>query len=84
MVFAGSFCHVTLRGNYLQNIFLDDDDRHIFLELLCRCVNKYGWILTTYVLMSNHFHFVVQLTCKTLSRGMQWLDQVCTGIQPSP
>jgi hypothetical protein len=24
--------------------------------------------------MSNHFHFVTQLTCASLSRGMQWLD----------
>jgi putative transposase len=72
--FPGSFWHVTQRGNYQQNIFLDDDDRHIFLELLGKCVNKYGWILTAYVLMSNHFHFVVQLTCNTLSQGMQWFE----------
>jgi len=72
--FPGSLWHVTQRGNYQQDIFLDDADRNSFLELLGKGVNKYGWILTAYVLMSNHFHFVVQLTRNTLSRGMQWFE----------
>ena len=72
--FPGALFHITQRGNHRQDIFVDDADRHVFLELLGRCVNKYGWILTSYVLMSNHFHFVVQLTCNTLWRGMQWFE----------
>ena len=48
---------------------LDDDDRRYFLKLLGKCVDRFAWILTTYVLMSNHFHFVTQLTCDSLSRG---------------
>ena len=72
--FPGALFHVTQRGNHKQDIFVDDADRHVLLELLGRCVNKYGWILTSYVLMSNHFHFVVQLTCNTLWRGMQWFE----------
>jgi REP-associated tyrosine transposase len=72
--FPGALFHVTQRGNYQQDIFVDDEDRSRFLDLLGKCVNKYGWILTAYVLMSNHFHLAVQLTCSTLSRGMQWFD----------
>jgi putative transposase len=72
--FPGALFHVTQRGNCRQDIFLDDDDRWFFLELLGKCVDRFAWILTTYVMMSNHFHFVTQLTCKSLSRGMQWLD----------
>jgi REP element-mobilizing transposase RayT len=70
--FPGALFHVTQRGNYQQDIFVDDHDRRFFLELLGKCANRYGWILMAYVLMSNHFHLVVQLTCSTLSRGMQW------------
>jgi putative transposase len=72
--FPGSLWHVTHRGNCRQNIFFDDDDRNFFLELLGKCVGKYAWILTAYVLMSNHYHLVTQLTCESLSRGIQWLD----------
>jgi len=72
--FPHALFHVTQRGNYQQDIFFDNDDRDFFLRLLGECVNKYGWILTAYVLMSNHFHFVVQLTGSTLWRGMQWFE----------
>ena len=72
--FSGSLWHVTHRGNCRQNIFHDDDDRNFFLELLGKCVSKYDWILAAYVLMSNHYHLVTQLTCASLSRGVQWLD----------
>lgn len=72
--YPGALYHVTQRGNNQQDIFLDHDDREVFLELLGKCVKRFAWILTAYVLMSNHFHFVIQLTCASLSRGMQWLD----------
>src|SRR5438270_480560 len=72
--YAGSLHHVTSRGNAQQNIFLDDCDRELFLRLLGICVARFYWILTAYVLMSNHFHLVIQLTEETLSRGMQWLN----------
>ena len=70
--FPGGLYHVTQRGNNRQPIFLSDEDHRVFLELLGKTVNRFAWILTAYVLMWNHFHFVVQLTCNSLSRGMQW------------
>jgi REP-associated tyrosine transposase len=72
--FPGSLHHVTSRGNARQDIFRDDHDREFFLELLGKCVKRFDWILTAYVLMSNHFHLVIQLTAETLSRGMGWLN----------
>jgi putative transposase len=72
--YPGSLHHATSRGNAQQNIFLDDTDRELFLGLLGKCVERFCWILTAYVLMSNHFHFVIQLTEETLSLGMQWLN----------
>ncbi len=72
--YPGSLHHITARGNARQNIFRDDRDREFFLELLGACVKRFAWILTAYVLMPNHIHLVVQLTCETLSRGMQWLN----------
>jgi putative transposase len=72
--YPGSLWHITVRGNGRQDIFHGDHDREVFLELLGACVSRFAWILPAYVLMSNHFHLVIQLTCETLSRGMQWLD----------
>jgi putative transposase len=72
--YPGSFWHVTVRGNCRQDTYYDDSDRDFFLELLGKCVTRFDWILYAYVLMSNHFHLVIQLTSETLSRGMQWLN----------
>jgi REP element-mobilizing transposase RayT len=72
--YPGSLWHVTVRGNGRQDVFRDDRDRQFLLELLGDCVNRFAWILPAYVLMSNHFHLVNELTSETLSRGMQWLN----------
>lgn len=72
--YPGSLNHVTSRGNERRDIFRDDKDREYFLELLGTCVKRFDWILTAYVLMTNHFHLVVQLTRETLSTGMGWLN----------
>ena len=76
--FPGAVYHVTSRGNERKDIFRDDVDRQIFLDLLGRCVQRYGWIVTAYVLMSNHYHLVIELTSATLSRGLHWLNGTYT------
>jgi REP element-mobilizing transposase RayT len=68
--FPGATYHITSRGNRKQDIYRDDYDRIRFLELLAEAVRCYGWIITAYVLMSNHFHFVVRLTEANLALGM--------------
>jgi REP element-mobilizing transposase RayT len=72
--FPGAVHHVTSRGNERRPIFVDDRDREIFLEFLGRAVTRFGWSLTAYVLMTNHFHLVVQTPEPNLSRGMHWLN----------
>ena len=72
--YPGAVYHVTSRGNERRDIFLDDDDRRMFLALLAQAVVRFGWILTAYTLMTNHFHLVVETPTPTLSRGMQWLN----------
>src|SRR5438034_11759149 len=72
--YPGSLWHLTARGNCRQDIYYDNSDRDLFLELLGKCVARYDWILYAYVLMSDRFHLVIQLTSETLSRGMQWLN----------
>ena len=71
--FAGATHHVTARGNGRKNIFRDDSDRRKFLALIEEAVRRYGWVVTAWVLMSNHFHLVLDTPSPTLSAGMQWL-----------
>ena len=51
----------------------------MFLTLLGRAVKRFGWSLTAWVLMTNHFHLVVQTPEANLSRGMHWLNGVYAG-----
>jgi putative transposase len=72
--FPGALHHVTSRGNERRPIFFDDRDRLMFLSFLGQAVLRFGWSLSAYVLMTNHFHLVVQTSEANLSRGMHWLN----------
>jgi REP element-mobilizing transposase RayT len=72
--FPGATYHVTSRGNEQRNIFYGDDDRHAFLTFLGDAARRFGWSITTWVLMTNHFHLVLQTPEPNLSKGMQWLN----------
>jgi putative transposase len=72
--FPGALLHVTSRGNERNNIVIDDEDRIHFFEIFGDVVDRFKWILYQYVLMTNHYHFLIALTSETLSAGMQSLN----------
>ena len=63
--------HVTCRGNDRKNIFRDDRDRRVFLEKLNTSREIYGVNVQAYVLMSNHFHLIVETPKANLSDFMR-------------
>jgi REP element-mobilizing transposase RayT len=63
------------RGNNRGDIFLADEDRLMFLALLREGVRRFRWILHEFVLMTNHYHLVLETPERTLSRGMKWVNQ---------
>ena len=69
--FPGAWWHIHSRGVERRDIFLDDADRRRFLNVLADAVPRFRWRLHAYVLMSNHFHLLVETVHATLSRGMQ-------------
>jgi REP element-mobilizing transposase RayT len=71
--YPGALHHVRARGNRREAIFYDDVDRLKFLELLGEAVRRYGWIVAAWVLMTNHFHLMLETPQPTLSDGMRWL-----------
>jgi putative transposase len=63
------------RGIDRQPIFVDDRDREHFLELLEKAVERYRIKIHVFVLMSNHFHLLLQTPEGNLGAGMQWIKQ---------
>lgn len=64
--------HVASRGVDKQRIFgVTDGDRFVFLALLARTVERYGWQLYAYCLMGNHFHLVLETPEGNIAAGMR-------------
>jgi len=65
--------HILTRGNNRQRTFFNDDDYLKFIELLQTTKKNYPFRLYAYVLMPNHFHFLLQTQLATTSKIMQSL-----------
>lgn len=76
--FPGAIYHVTSRGNARNAIFLDDEDRVLFLACLGAVVTRFGWWCHAYCLMDNHYHLLIETPEGDLSRGMRQLNGVYT------
>jgi putative transposase len=50
--------HITQRGNGRQNVFISDEDRQLYLDLLRRHAERYDLRIWAYCLMPNHVHLV--------------------------
>jgi len=55
---VGCAHHITQRGNNRQDVFLADDDRRVYLQILQEEARKYGLEVLGYCLMTNHVHLV--------------------------
>ncbi len=77
--YPGAVYHVTCRGNERRNIFQDDDDRKTFLRILFKSLNIYTVTLQAYVLMDNHFHFLVETPLGNLGEFMRHFNITYTG-----
>ena len=76
--YPGAVYHITSRGNGGECVFLEDGDRLVFLEILCKTANRYGWLCHAYCLMGNHYHLLLETPDPNLSRGMRQLNGVYT------
>ncbi len=76
--FAGALYHVMTHGNAHEAIFLDEQDRTVFLASLARTCARFRWKLWAYCLMDNHYHLLIETPKPTLSRGMREINGVYT------
>ncbi len=58
--FPGALYHVLDRSDRREAIFCDDADRLRFLETLGEVCARTGWRLHAWVLMSNHYHWLLE------------------------
>jgi putative transposase len=74
--FPEAIYHVTSRGNRKDAIFLDDRDRHQWLDVLEQVAHRFDVRVLAYCLMGNHFHIVLQTRRANLSTLMRHLNGV--------
>ena len=76
--YPGAFYHVMARGDRGESIFIDDKDREQILRSLGQVCAKTGWRIHAWVLMSNHYHWLVETPQPNLVAGMRWVQNAYT------
>lgn len=76
--FPGAHYHVMARGNNGQEIFVTDDGRRLFLDTLSEVCRQTGWLVHAYVMMSNHYHLLIETPEPNLVAGMKWFQGAYT------
>ncbi|GAB4356386.1 MAG: transposase [Gammaproteobacteria bacterium] len=74
----GGLYHVTSRGNRKEDIYLCEEDRETWLEIMGGVCKRFNWICHAYCQMTNHYHAIIETPEGNLSRGMRHLNGVYT------
>ena len=76
--FEGALYHLMARGNARSDIFVDDEDRQVFIDNVGRVCGRFSWRVWAWCLMSNHYHLLIETLEPTLSKGMREVNGVYT------
>jgi putative transposase len=70
----GAEYHVTARINRGEMVFLNRENRELFIDVLKRAKKKYHFSVKNFCIMGNHIHFLIKPGHGvSLSKIMQWL-----------
>jgi putative transposase len=72
--YEGAFYHITARGNERHTIFYDKTDYERFKSYLKEAKERYGYILHCYVLMTNHYHLLIETPQGNMSQVMHYVN----------
>lgn len=76
ILFPGAWYHVMNRGANHQSIFIDSNQRKLFLSLLQHISTVYKIEIHAYCLMTNHYHLLIRTPKPNLPEAMRYLDSV--------
>jgi len=76
--YPGALYHLTARGNAWQPIFLGDQDKRIFLQVLGKTLSDCNGICHAYCLMTNHYHLLIETPEANLSQLMKQINGIYT------
>jgi REP-associated tyrosine transposase len=76
--FEGALYHVMARGDRREAIVRDEADRETFLRTLGEASERSGFRVHAFVVMTNHYHILLETPEANLSRGMGWLQNAFT------
>jgi len=76
--YEGAFYHITSRGNERRKIFFSKTDYKKFKEYLSDAQKKYNYRLHCYVLMTNHYHLLIETPDGNMSKVMHYLNGAYT------
>ncbi|MDQ8209749.1 transposase, partial [Coraliomargarita sp. SDUM461003] len=70
----GAVYYVISQRNYRKESFLKANTGEAFEGCLFKAVERCGWKLHAYVIMSNHYHLALETPEPNLVEGMKWLQ----------
>ena len=75
---SGGIYHVTSRGDRREEIYLGDEDREAWLEVLGQVCERFNWVCHAWCQMTNHYHLLIETPEANLAQGMRQLNGVYT------
>ena len=72
--YADATYHIISRGNYRKDLFVEKGSGAAFERTIFEAVQRCGWELYAYVIMSNHYHLALRTPEPNLVAGMKWLQ----------
>ena len=76
--YPDAWYHVMNRGRRAEDIFPDEQDYLMFMELLKETSEMWNIRIAAFCLMPNHYHMLVQTPEANISRSMRHLNRVYT------
>jgi len=70
--YEGAVYHVMNRGDRGGKVFKDELDYSRFMKATEQVCERTGWRIHAYVLMPNHFHWLLETPAANLVAGMKW------------
>ena len=77
--YEGAFYHITARGNERKKVFFSKADYERFKAYLGKAQDKYGYVLHCYILMTNHYHLLIETPNSNMSKLMHYVNGSYTG-----